>query len=75
MCFYTASFGRSQQAEVFRWGWLGLSGTLGLVFGDTCLFQSFLLIGTRWAMLLMTLTPVISTLTAWGYFGETLQPS
>ena len=61
-------------AEPFRWGWLGLSGTIGLVLGDGCLFQSFLLIGTRRAMLLMTLVPVISTMLAWGWLGETLHP-
>jgi drug/metabolite transporter (DMT)-like permease len=61
-------------AEHFRWGWLGLSGTIGLVLGDTCLFQAFLFIGPRRSMLLMTLVPVISTLLAWGWLGETLQP-
>jgi drug/metabolite transporter (DMT)-like permease len=61
-------------AEPFRWGWLGLSGTIGLVLGDGCLFRAFLLIGTRRAMLLMTLVPVISTLLAWGWLGETLHP-
>ena len=58
--------------EPFRWGWLGLSGTIGLVIGDGCLFQSLLLIGPRRAMLMMTLVPVISTLVAWGWLGETL---
>ena len=62
-------------AEPFRWGWLGLSGTIGLALGDACLFQAFLLIGTRRAMLLMTLAPVISTLVAWGWLGETLHPA
>jgi drug/metabolite transporter (DMT)-like permease len=61
-------------AEPFRWGWLGLSGTIGLVLGDSCLYQAFLLIGTRRAMLLMTLAPVISTLLAWGWLGEILNP-
>jgi drug/metabolite transporter (DMT)-like permease len=61
-------------AEPFRWGWLGLSGTIGLVLGDGCLFHAFLLIGPRRAMLLMTLAPVISTLLAWGWLGETLHP-
>jgi drug/metabolite transporter (DMT)-like permease len=60
-------------AEPFRWGWLGLSGTIGLVLGDACLFQAFVLIGTRRAMLVTTLGPVISTLLAWGWLGETLQ--
>ncbi|MCP4544750.1 MAG: DMT family transporter [Chloroflexi bacterium] len=60
--------------ETFRLGWLGLSGTAGLVLGDACLFQSFVLIGPRRGMLLMTLVPVISTLLAWGWLGETLHP-
>jgi drug/metabolite transporter (DMT)-like permease len=59
-------------AEPFRWGWLGLSGTAGLVLGDASLFQSFVLIGPRRGALLMTLVPVISTLLAWGWLGETL---
>jgi drug/metabolite transporter (DMT)-like permease len=62
------------QAEGFRWAWLGLSGTVGLVLGDSCLFQSFVLIGTRRAMTLMTLAPVFGTLVAWLWLGETLQP-
>jgi drug/metabolite transporter (DMT)-like permease len=60
-------------AEPFRWGWLGLSGTIGLVLGDACLFQAFVLIGTRRAVLATTLVPVISTLLAWGWLGEALQ--
>jgi drug/metabolite transporter (DMT)-like permease len=62
-------------AEPFRWGWLGLSGVVGLVVGDTCLFQSFILIGPRRAMLLMTLAPVISTVVAWGWLGQVLLPA
>jgi len=62
-------------AGPFRWGWLGLSGVIGLVIGDACLFQAFLFIGPRRAMLLMTLVPVISTLLAWGWLGETLRPA
>ena len=62
-------------AGLARWGWLGLSGVIGLVIGDGCLFQSFLTIGPRRAMLLMTLVPVISTLVAWGWLGETLRPA
>ncbi len=61
-------------AEPFRWGWLGLSGIVGLVLGDSSLFQSFVLIGPRRAMLIMTLVPVISALLAWGWLGESLRP-
>jgi drug/metabolite transporter (DMT)-like permease len=62
------------RAGLDRWGWLGLSGLAGLVVGDGCLFQAFLLIGPRRSMLLMTLSPVISALLAWGWFGETPLP-
>jgi drug/metabolite transporter (DMT)-like permease len=58
--------------ESFRWGWLGLSGVVGLTLGDACLFQSFVLIGPRRAMLLMTLSPIISALLAWAWLGETM---
>ena len=59
-------------AEPERWFWLGLSGILGLVLGDALLFQAFVLIGPRLAMLLMSLVPVISTLLAWVFLGEML---
>ncbi|MGD2164175.1 MAG: DMT family transporter [Anaerolineae bacterium] len=62
------------QAPPFRWGWLGLSGTIGLVLGDGSLFHALLLIGPRKSMVLMTLVPVISTVAAWGLLGETLLP-
>ena len=62
------------QAEPFRWGWLGVSGVMGLVLGDASLFQSFVTIGPRRGMLMMTLVPVISSLVAWGWLGETLHP-
>lgn len=61
-------------AELHRWAWLGLSGTIGLIIGDGSLFQAFLLIGPRRSMMLMTLVPVVSTLAAWGLLGEVLLP-
>ncbi len=61
-------------AELHRWGWLGLSGVVGLIIGDGSLFQAFLRIGPRRSMMLMTLVPVISTLAAWLLLGETLLP-
>lgn len=62
-------------AELHRWGWLGLSGIVGLIIGDGSLFQAFLRIGPRRSMMLMTLVPVISTLAAWIFLGETLLPT
>jgi drug/metabolite transporter (DMT)-like permease len=40
--------------------------------GDGFLFQAFVLIGPRRSMLLMALVPIISTLMAWLFLGETL---
>ncbi|MBN1920926.1 MAG: DMT family transporter [Anaerolineae bacterium] len=56
-----------------RWGWLTLSAIIGLVLGDGLLFYTYTLIGPRLAMLLMAAVPVISTLVAWVFLGETLQ--
>jgi drug/metabolite transporter (DMT)-like permease len=60
------------EAEIHRWMWLGLSGTIGLVLGDGALFHAYLLIGPRQSMVLMTLVPVISTVAAWLLLGEAL---
>jgi drug/metabolite transporter (DMT)-like permease len=62
-------------ADWHRWGWLGASGIVGLVLGDSMLFRSFVLIGPRQAMLLMTTVPIISALLAWVWLGETLVPA
>lgn len=55
-----------------RWFWLGLSGFIGLALGDIFLFQSFLLIGPRRAMLFVAAVPVLNTLFAWLFLHETL---
>lgn len=60
------------QVEPFRWGWLALSGILGLVLGDTFLFQAYVLIGPRLSMLMMSTVPIYSTLFGWLLFGETV---
>ncbi|MBC8180699.1 DMT family transporter [candidate division KSB1 bacterium] len=60
--------------ESNRWLWLGVSGIIGLVLGDSMLLQAFVLIGTRLSMLLMSLVPIISTILAWIFLNETLTP-
>jgi drug/metabolite transporter (DMT)-like permease len=55
-----------------RWLWLGLSAIIGLVIGDSLLFQGYVLIGTRIPMLLMSLAPIFGALLAWLLLGETL---
>jgi drug/metabolite transporter (DMT)-like permease len=56
-----------------RFLYLGISGFIGFVLGDTMLFESFLLIGPRLAMLLALLVPVFGTMLAWMWLGETLR--
>lgn len=60
------------QAEVERWFWLSLSGIVGLTLGDLFLFQTFIWIGARLGMLMMSLAPVIAGVTAWFFLGESL---
>jgi len=52
--------------------WLGLSGFVGYVLGDSMLFESFLLIGPRLAMLLMTLVPIFSSILGYFFLGESM---
>ena len=56
----------------FRWGWLALSSLLGLVLGDASLFEAYVLLGPRLAMLMMSLVPIITTAAGWLLFGETI---
>ncbi len=58
-----------------RWLWFALSGLVGLVIGDSLLFQSYLMVGTRIGMLLMSLNPIFGAVFAWLLLGETMQPA
>lgn len=60
--------------EPGRFFYLGVSGVIGFVAGDGMLFESFLLIGPRLAMLLALLAPVFSAVLAWALLGEALRP-
>ncbi len=60
------------QAGATRLGWLGMSGLIGFALGDAVLFEAFVLIGARLAMLLMTLSPIFSALLAWAFLGQSL---
>jgi len=55
-----------------RWLVLGISGLIGFVIGDGCLFQAFLLIGPRISMLMMAFAPALSVIFAWLFLGESL---
>jgi len=59
-------------ATVHNWLWLGLSGIVGLVLGDYYLFRSYPLIGSRFAMLIMTLAPPMAAVFGFFILGESL---
>lgn len=59
-------------ATAFHWSWLFVSGMIGFVIGDYFLFQSYLEIGSRIAMLIMATSPPITALIGFIVMGETL---
>ncbi len=56
----------------FIWLLLGLSGIIGLALGDAFLFWSYVKMGPRVSMLLMSLAPIVTTSAAWVLFDERL---
>ncbi len=60
------------QAGAVRWGWLTISGIVGLALGDAFLFRSYQLVGPRIGLLLLSLAPLFSAAIAWLLFGEQL---
>ena len=59
-------------ADGKAWLGLGLSALVGYVFGDWCLFNSYLSIGARFGQLFMTLAPPMAAIAGWIMLGETL---
>ena len=59
-------------ADGKAWLWLGLSAVVGYVFGDYCLFNSYLCIGPRLGQLMMTIAPPMAAVAGWIMLGETL---
>lgn len=55
------------------WYWLGLSGFVGYVLGDYCLFQSYIIIGSRFGQLFMTLSAPSAAVIGWMLLGEKMQ--
>ncbi len=59
-------------AGTSRWGWLTLSGVIGLAVGDAFLFRTYREIGPRLGLLLLSLAPIIGAGIAWAFFGQAL---
>ena len=57
------------------YGWMLLSGLVGYVIGDYCLFQCYIIIGSKFGQLFMTLAPITAAIMAWFTLGQSLQPS
>jgi len=56
------------------YGWMLLSGLVGYVIGDFCLFQCYIIIGSRYGQLFMTLAPLSAAVTAWLALGQKMSP-
>lgn len=72
--YFTRGFILPTDSTSFNWIWLGLSGIIGLFLGDLFLFQSYLEVGTRLAMLIMATSPPITALLGFIFMGEVITP-
>jgi drug/metabolite transporter (DMT)-like permease len=61
-------------ASTHQLTWLTVSGLVGFVIGDFCLFQAFVIIGARVSMLFMTLAPPIAALAGWYFLNDSISP-
>jgi drug/metabolite transporter (DMT)-like permease len=59
-------------ATLHAWIWLSISGLIGFTIGDLCLFEAFVVIGSRRSMLLMSLVPPMTAVIGWAVMGEVL---
>lgn len=72
LLWFTVGHPYPVHADKDTWLWLGLSALVGYVFGDYCLFSSYIHIGARFGQLLMTLAPPMAAIAGWILLGETL---
>ena len=61
-------------ADGQTWLWLLLSGVVGYVLGDYCLMQGYIIIGSRFGQLFMTLSAPTAALTGLLFLGERMRP-
>ncbi len=54
--------------------WMMLSGLVGYVIGDFCLFQCYIIIGSKFGQLFMTLAPITAAFMAWLTLGQEIKP-
>jgi drug/metabolite transporter (DMT)-like permease len=58
-----------------RIAWLAASGLIGFSLGDALLYEAYVLLGPRLAMLIMTLWPVFAAIMAWAFLGQAMGPA
>lgn len=63
-----------EYADGNTWLFLTLSAVIGYVFGDYCLFNSYLVIGPKTGQLFMTLAPPIAAITGLILMDEKMSP-
>jgi len=72
--FFTRGAFFPNDANGYQWFWLGLSGFVGFFLGDMLLFQSYMVIGSRTAALIMSLAPMLTAIIGWFFLDEILSP-
>lgn len=60
-------------ADGKTWLYLSLSALVGYIFGDYCLFNSYIVIGPKIGQLFMTLAPPIAAIAGWILLGEQMR--
>jgi len=60
-------------ANSFNWLWLSVSGLIGFVIGDYFLFKSYPIVGSWFAMLIMTLAPPTAAIFGFLILGERME--
>ena len=63
------------KASTEAYGWMMLSGIVGYVIGDFCLFQCYIIIGSKFGQLFMTLAPITAAIMAWFTLGQSIRPT
>lgn len=70
--YFTRGIFFPTDATSYQWFWLGLSGFIGFFLGDLLLFQSYMVIGSRTAALVMSLAPMLTAVIGWFFLDEIL---
>jgi drug/metabolite transporter (DMT)-like permease len=70
--YFTRGIFFPSDATTHQWFWLGLSGFIGFFLGDLFLFQSYMVIGSRTAALIMSFAPMLTAIIGWFFLHEKL---